>query len=95
MPPTLSMGESWSLKEEDNRKLSEFENNCLRTMLEIYRTNYIKMHDIKSDIGIPSKRTDIIEKKALKYSHVACLDNASYINHSFKYTKLPQLIMEK
>ena len=57
------VGEIRNLKEEDNRKLSEFENDCLKTMVGVSHINHAKMDDIRSNFGIPNKITDIIKKK--------------------------------
>ena len=52
---------------EINKKLSVYENGCLRTMVGISYINHIKMVDMRSDLGMLNKITDIIKKKKLKW----------------------------
>ena len=52
-----------NLKEEDNRKLNIFENDCFKFMLGVSWINHIKMNCIRSDLEIPKQITDIIKKK--------------------------------
>ena len=47
--------ETWSMKEKDNRKLSQFEHNHLMTIVGASYINHIKMNDIRSDLGILNK----------------------------------------
>ena len=58
----IYIAETWSLKEEDTRKLSVFENNCLRTTVGVW-INQIKMKDIRSDLGILNKIPNIMKEK--------------------------------
>ena len=70
-------------KEEE--KLSVFENECLRTIVEVSHMNHIRMDDTKSDIGRQYKITDIIKKKRLKwFDDVVHIDNANSVNYSCK-----------
>ena len=52
--------------EKNNRKLSITENYCLRTIVGVFHINHIKMDNIKSDLGMLNKITDIIKKKKIE-----------------------------
>ena len=58
--------ETCSIKKKNNGKLSVFKNDYFCNMLKVFRKNHIKMDDIKIDIGVAYKITDIIKKKRLK-----------------------------
>ena len=46
---------------------------------------YIKIDDIRSDLRIPNRITDIIKKKDLKwFGYLIGKDNAIYVNYSYK-----------
>ena len=69
---------------KDNRKLSVFENNSLRTFMRVSYMNYFKMDDIRSKLWIPNKIRNKIKKKRLKwFSPLVCKDNYSSVNYSY------------
>ena len=65
VPIATYAAETWTLKAEDSRKLTVFENNCLRTLAGKTLRDRIKMIDIRKKLGIKAQIVDV-----MKFGHI-------------------------
>ena len=85
VPIAIYASETWTLLEEDKRKLEVFENRCLRAMLGITLHDRIRNEKVKKSLNINISITDIIKKKRMCwFGHINRLPNTSYVLHTYK-----------
>ena len=78
--------ETWTLKKEDLRKLTVFENNCLRaTVGKTVRDDRVRMSDIKKKRGAKNEIVELIKRRRLNwFGHVTRREESSYVFRSYK-----------
>ena len=77
--------ETWSLTKEDSRALTVFENNCLRSILGIKRTDRISIKQIHQMAGTKSNIEIMIRKRRLTwFGHVCRLPDSSKMKKAMK-----------
>jgi len=77
----LYNSETWTLKEEANKKLRVFEMNCLRKIKGVTRRDRIRNIDIKAELSIDIDIIQRIQRKRLKYfEHVVRMKSDRYPN---------------
>jgi hypothetical protein len=71
VPVAVYASETWTIRVEDQRKLSVFEMRCLRCLLGVTLRDRIRNENVRQRLGIDSTILDIIRKKRLQwFGHV-------------------------
>ena len=65
IPIDIYASETWSLKKEDEKKLTVFENNCLRAMAGKCIRDRVKMEDIRKGLGAGTHIVGLIKRNRL------------------------------
>ena len=86
IPIAIYAGQTWSLREEDKRKLIVFENNCLRTIAGVALIQRVRLDTIRADLDITDTIIQLIQRKRLNwFGHVLRRDpQKSYVYLSYK-----------
>ena len=85
VPIAIYASETWTLKAEDERKLTVFENDCLRNMVGRNRIDRCKMKDIRRQLGVTHLITDVVTRRRLTwFGHVIRRGDASYVYRTYK-----------
>ena len=85
LPIAIYGAETWSLTKEDTRKLSVFENNCLRAILRIRLQDRISLKRIRKMAKLETPIENIIKKRRLTwFGHVSRLPNDSLAKRLLK-----------
>ena len=67
VPIAIYAGETWSLREEDKRKLIVFENNCLRIIAGVALSQRVRLETIRADLDITDTIIELIQWKRLNW----------------------------
>ena len=85
VPIAIYASETWTLKAEDSRKLTVFENDCLRAMVGKTRRDRCKIADIKKKLGVKKEIINVIKNRRLNwFGHVCRRDTNSYVKRAYK-----------
>ena len=86
VPIAIYAGETWSLREEDKRKLIVFENKCLRTIAGVALIQRVRLDTIRADLDITDTTIQLIQRKRLNwFGHVLRRDpQKTYVYLSYK-----------
>ena len=68
VPIAIYASETWTLKTEDNQRLTVFENDCLRAMVGKTRMDKCKMVDIRRRLGENDNIVDKASKTKLVWT---------------------------
>ena len=76
---------TWAPTKRDEQRLQVFENNCLRTMLNICLQDKVSITNLRKRAGIKNSILNIIKMQRLTwFGHVCRLDNTSAIKQVLK-----------
>ena len=85
LPIAIYASETWSLRNEDTRRLLVFEMRCLRAILGVSRKERKTNEFIRKSLDLKETIVDIIRTKRLKwFGHVVRRDEESYVNRAYK-----------
>jgi len=85
VPIAIYASETWTLKAEDTRKLSVFENDCMRAIAGKTRRDRVKIDVLRKQLGIEIHIVDKIRKRRLNwFGHVVRRGENSYVYRSYK-----------
>ena len=75
--------ETWTLKENDKKKLLAFEMKCYRRILRINWKDMVRNDDIRKKISKEETIIDIIKRKKLRlFGHICRMDDSRLIKHT-------------
>ena len=85
VPIAIYASETWTLKVEDSRKLTVFENDCLRAMCGKTRIDRSRLVDIKNILGVKDDILNMIKRRRLNwFGHVSRREDDSYVKRVYK-----------
>ena len=85
MPIAVYASETWTILEEDERKLLVFEMQCLRTILGVTLRDRLRNVDIRKRLGVNRTIIDIIRRRRLQwFGHLNRLPDTSYVKRIYK-----------
>ena len=85
LPIAIYASETWTLKNEDVRRLLVFEMRCLRAILGISRKERKTNEFVRKALGIKQTISEIIQRKRLKwFGHVVRRNEESFVARVYK-----------
>ena len=85
IPIAIYACETWTIKKEDERKLSVFENNCLRSTLRKTLMDKTKLTKIRKELVVTKTILEMVNKRRLNwFGHVLRRGEDSYAYQCYK-----------
>ena len=85
LPIATYASETWALTNTDEKKLSVFEIQCLRSILGVSRLNRIRNEEIRRITGSEKTIIEMIKEKRLKwFGHVCRKETDSWVVQAYK-----------
>ena len=85
LPIAIYACECWTLKAEDSRRLSVFENDCFRSMIGKTRLDRYRLVDIRRILGVRDNITNMVKKRRLNwFGHVNRREDTSMVKKAYK-----------